>query len=72
MKVDVLVTVLVDVNVEVRIGVLVEVFVDVRVGVNGNGVLVDPPATTVPPPKSFNTALPALTNHKPIYPPFAE
>lgn len=76
-KVDVFVDVcvgvddFVGVNVVVWGGVLVEVLVEVPVGVNGNGVLVDPAATTVPPPKSSKLALPAFIYHNPIYPPFA-
>ena len=69
MRVDVFVDVIIGVNIDVRVGVLVELPVSVLVGVDGNGVLVDP-AATVPPPKSSNTALPALMNHKPMYPPF--
>jgi len=70
--------VLVDVNievgvtVEVAVGVPVGVKVAVLVAVGGTGVFVGVkvgPATTVPPPKSSRTALPALTNHKPMYPP---
>jgi hypothetical protein len=50
------------------------VAVGVFVAVGGSGVFVGVfvgvgPATTAPPPKLSSTALPALMNHSPIYPP---
>ena len=56
------------VGVRLAVGVRVAVGVFVIVGVTG--VFVGPEAI-VPPPKSSNTEFPALTNHKPIYPPLA-
>ena len=53
-------------------GVLVAVGNGVLVAVGGNGVWVCVgPIPTVPPPKSSTTALSALMNHNPMYPPFA-